>query len=212
MPWHLSPVRNVRAINAEGLKPAIGPRSEVIGESDARVHLFSTFDDLFSADHWLEEAFDEDQQLALFHVAVPRQEGAWTELAEPVPADKVSLINIDYDKVPASPALAALDRVEDPFGDRESFRATRVEISGRKFGDVVGDAQWEDDPDARFLVYGAAFYIEILEDGRFQLPLLAESYLAQTEAELVGLEDKLFDYMMSERGISPEDDQGMPTP
>lgn len=212
MPWHLSPVRNVRSINAEGLKPAVGPRSEIIGESDARVHLFSTFDDLYSADRWLEDAVDEDQKLALFHVAVPRQDGAWTELAEPVPADKVSLINIDYGKVPYSPALAALDRVENPFGNREDFRATRVELPGRKFGDVVGDAQWEDDPDTRFLVYGAAYYIEILKDGRFLLPLVAESYIAESEAELAGLEDKLFDYMMSERGFSPEGDPDTPTP
>lgn len=127
-------------------------------------------------------------------------------------AHKVSLINIDYDKVYVSPAFAALDRVEDPFGNREDFRATRIELSAPEYGRLVGDAQWEDDEDVRFLVYGASYYVEILEDGRFLLPLLAESYLAETEAELAGLEDKLFDYMMSERGLSPEDDQDAPRP
>lgn len=51
---------------------------------------------------WIEDAFDDEADLALLHVAVPASEGAWTELDDPVPPGLITLVAPDLDRlVPA---------------------------------------------------------------------------------------------------------------
>jgi len=203
MPWHLTPAENIKSICENGLKPLIGPRSEMLGEDSERVYMFSSFADFTSADSWLFDAFEDDTRLALFYVRVPAQDGAWTEVDDPIPASSLSLISPNIDFLTDSPAYDALDKVIDPFGALEDFRATRTAMSAHEYGDLVQDAQWVDDA-GTFLVYGATFYIEAMPDGSFQLPLVHDTFVANTPEALADLEEKLFDYMISERAPAPE--------
>lgn len=201
MAWHVTPIENVQAILNGGLQPGIGDRSGKVGEAAPGVHLFGSFNDLRSAE-WLWDEFEEDAKLALFHVAVPSQEGAWTELAEGVPPEKVTLLSFDAGNI-ANPeviaALAALDTVTDPLSDIDSFRRTRVEMKARSFGELVGDLGWEDDGEADFLVYAAGYWIEALHDGRKMLVLENHSWITGEGETLESLEEMLFDFVVSER-------------
>lgn len=195
MPWHLTPIENRFDILRGGLVPAIGPRSELVSEERPLVHLFSTFEDLESAD-WLWDHF-EDEPLALFHVDVPPEDGAWTEIAETIGAEQLRLVSADFDEITFGgyAALRALDKVAAPFTDLESFRATRTEMKASDFGTLVGDTLWEEDDDSKFLVYAAGYWIEVIEDGRHMLTLENLGWLTGHDGEtLETLEERLFDF------------------
>lgn len=199
MPWHITPAENVSSILASGLEPRIGERSMMVSESEPRVYLFNTYDDLLDGVDII-DAFEEDQELALFHVAVPRTEGAWLELSESVPADRVQLVVRDLDAT-LDPrhieAIRGLDRVDDPYASLEAFRESQAIIPASVFGELVGDMKWEED--ARDLhVYACSWYIELLDDGRCLLDLGSESYVTGPEVSLSDLEERLFDYVLSE--------------
>lgn len=139
MPWHLTPIENIEAIQRDGLRPSIGRLSQEVGETEALVHLFSTFGDLQSAD-WLWDAFDDDAKLALYHVALPAAEGAWTELQDGVPTESLRLMSLDAGSISEADvirALEALDRVVDPLGSVDDFRKTRVAVRASSFGQLI---------------------------------------------------------------------------
>ena len=205
MPWHVTPSRNAAAILREGLRPMTGPRSELIGEEKARVYLFSSYDDLESGE-WLLDQFDEDEQLCLFHVALPAQEGAWTELEEPVGTELLNLIAIDMDDLEgdALRALYALDRVTDPLSDLESFRKTRCRMRAAEFGRLVGDMSWDEDAGSEFLVYAAGYWVEALPDGQHMLTIGNQGMITGAGRSLEDLEAELFDYAWNETRAAPK--------
>lgn len=201
MAWHVTPIENVQKILSEGLLPAIGPRSEKVDEEVPMVHLFSTFDDLQDAAWLWEDEFDEDAQLALFHVAVPSHEGAWTELSEAVPAEKLRLLSLDAGSIEGTAqfrAFEALDQVVDPLADLEAFQKTRVEMKARDLGALIGDRQWENDAKTDFLVYAAGYWIERLENGMHMLTIGNRGMITAEGTTLEELEAALFDYAVEE--------------
>lgn len=204
MPWHITPVENVGSIIKDGLRPQTGSRSAKIPEDRDAVHLFSTLEDLESAE-WLWEEF-EDEHLALFHVAVEKQEGAWTECHDVIPSEKISMITRNIGEMPTHllNAIRTLDLVVDPLDDIESFRATRVEMRADDFGSLVSDAQWEGD-DSLMLVYAASFYIEGGLEGPHMCHILRDGWSSESGTSLAEMEEKLFEYAASERRPSLED-------
>ena len=79
-------------------------------------------------------------------------------------------------------------------GDESAFRAfqsTRKEMTAKEFGDLVGDAQWEDDDQTRFLVYEDAWYIEVCADGRHLLTIENRGWMTGTDGTLEDLEREL---------------------
>ena len=79
----------------------------------------------------------------------------------------------------------------------EEFQATRQEMSLRQFGELIGDAMWEDEPNtARALVYDESWYIDICADGRFHLVLENGSYLTGDGTSLEDLERKLYEFTL----------------
>lgn len=67
--YHLTPLRNLEAIKAAGLKPSIGERSEDLGEEEPRIYLFDSKASLEDAlGGWLGEEFDEDEELAVLSI------------------------------------------------------------------------------------------------------------------------------------------------
>ncbi|WP_411839808.1 hypothetical protein [Paracoccus sp. ME4] len=193
MPWHLTPAENRFDILRDGLVPSIGPRSDLVSEALPLVHLFSRFEDLESAG-WLDDAFKEGAALALFHVDVRAEEGAWTEVPDAIPAERVRLVCADFDAVSNYAPLRAMDGVASPFEDLEGFRATRTEMAASQFGELVGDGQWEAD-ESRFLVYVAGYWIEALDDGRHHLTLENGSWITGQDGEtLETLEERLFEF------------------
>lgn len=193
MPWHLTPAENRFDILRNGLVPSIGPRSSLVMEDRPLVHLFSRFEDLESAD-WFENLFDGGAALTLFHVDVPAEDGAWTEVPDAIPAYRVRLVCADFDAISNYAPLRAIDGAASPFTDLEGFRATRTEMAAREFGELVGDLQWETD-DSRFLVYGAGYWIEALDDGRHLLTLENAGWITGQDGEtLETLEERLFEF------------------
>lgn len=82
----------------------------------------------------------------------------------------------------------------------ETFRATRKQMSARAFGELIGDAMWEDDEESQFLVYDDAWYIEICDDGRHMLILGNQNWITSEGTTLEELERKLYDFAKDETG------------
>lgn len=206
MPWHLTPAKNIPSILRDGLQPRIGERSLLVNEDQPRVYLFNSFADFEDGTDIL-ESFDEDEPLALFHVAVPRCEGAWLELTEAVPADLLQIVMRDIDKDHTAERLigaAMLDNIDDPYASVESFRKTRMEVPAHVMGDLIGDAAWEGD-NSPILVYSMSWYIEKLDDGRHLLDLGSSSYVTGPDVTVEDLEQHLFDHARSEVRPEPND-------
>lgn len=69
--YHITPTANVFNILEEGLRPAIGLRSEELGEDVARIYVFKdalAMEDALS--NWLGEAFDYDEALSIIELEV----------------------------------------------------------------------------------------------------------------------------------------------
>lgn len=197
MAWHITPASNVLSVLREGLKPQIGERSEQVGEDREKVHLFSTFADLESA-HWIEDAFDEDVPLALFHVGVPSAPGAWTECLEAVTPDRLILITRDLDAFQPDDVIRALDKVDSPFATIDEFRATKALMPADHFGAMVGDPQWQGDQ-TLFVVYAANYYISVRPSSDaahrvYDLDICEEGWIGDGDAGLNELEERLFTF------------------
>lgn len=80
----------------------------------------------------------------------------------------------------------------------QAFQATRKQMSARAFGEIVGDAMWEDDDKTQFLVYENAWYIEICDDGRHLLVLENLNWITGQDGTLEDLERKLFEFVRDE--------------
>lgn len=77
----------------------------------------------------------------------------------------------------------------------EEFRASRKTMTTRAFGDLVQDAQWEDDdPGHLFLVYADAYYIEIIGEEKYCLSIENDGWLGNGPAGLAELEETLFEF------------------
>jgi hypothetical protein len=76
-----------------------------------------------------------------------------------------------------------------------AFRASRQDMPASQFGNLIGDAAWEDEPDStRFLVYEGGWYIEICDDGRFQLVLENQCWITGPDKSLDDLEVLLHEF------------------
>jgi hypothetical protein len=80
---------------------------------------------------------------------------------------------------------------EDAF---EAFRATRKQMSGLEYADLIGDRSWEDDPERQLLVYDDRWNIEITDDGRYMLTLENHGWITGPDTTLEDIERVLFDY------------------
>lgn len=210
MAWHVTPVTNLPSILKGGLIPAIGPLSARLGEARPAVHMFSGFDHLQDGWGWVETEFDEDAPLAVLHVSGDYETShhgpAWIEHEAAIGPDLITLVSRDFGNMKDWAGLAALDRVASPLQDVESFRATRVEMSAKDFGEMVGDALWENEDDLQFLVYAGSFWIEIGKDGRHALDLEREEWVTGGDETLDTLEGRLFAWALEQRAPSEEPD------
>lgn len=67
--YHVTPVENLDSILTYGLHPAIGDRSQEIGETDAAVYLFPSYAHLVDGlGNWLGECFDDEDELVVLEV------------------------------------------------------------------------------------------------------------------------------------------------
>lgn len=69
--WHVTPTKNIFDILEQGLVPAIGPRSEEIGEDEPQIYVFTdpvTMEDAIC--NWLGEAFEEDEELSIIELDI----------------------------------------------------------------------------------------------------------------------------------------------
>lgn len=74
----------------------------------------------------------------------------------------------------------------------EDFQKTRQKMPARDFGELIGDAMWEDEPETSlFLVYDNSWYIEICEDGRYHLVLENRTWITGPDVSLEDLEREL---------------------
>lgn len=69
--WHVTAAGNKNRIEAEGLVPRIGPRSEAAGETVPYVYLFESTNDMEDAlINWLGDEL-EDEELILCEISLP---------------------------------------------------------------------------------------------------------------------------------------------
>lgn len=119
--WHITTAESLAAIQLEGLVPAIGPRSQACGETDAAIYFFDSPEDIANAmDNWLGESFDDDQQIALLEVDLPQgicvAEGAGFEVVvlDPIPASAIRVLSADLDRLPARFVMSLLEVSPSP--------------------------------------------------------------------------------------------------
>lgn len=85
----------------------------------------------------------------------------------------------------------------------EQFKATRKEMSGKEFGELVGDSMF-DDIEASVIVYDNRLYIEKLPDNRHMLTIYNESWI-EPDTTLETMESILWSYRYFELGNSVPD-------
>lgn len=79
--FHVTPIGNLESILANGLVPQIGKRSKEIGEVQARIYLFSKFEEMENAlMNWLGEAFEESEELGILQIDLPNDFPIKTEV------------------------------------------------------------------------------------------------------------------------------------
>lgn len=127
-PWyHVTPLKNLVAIQRDGLKPIIGARARKLGEGKAAIYLFASICDAEDAlMNWLGQEFSEDACLALLAVKVPETvdliPGAGFErvIAEAIPPQNIKVMS------------------RDVLGEADLSRLTAGEFSGHgRSGDVA---------------------------------------------------------------------------
>jgi len=103
MYYHVTATKNLPNIQRSGLKPKIGQRSILLGESENLIYLFKSREDAEDAVmNWLGDEFEEDERLALLEVNVPDNKVAVTRGAEyeytaksAIPANLIKVITKD---------------------------------------------------------------------------------------------------------------------
>jgi hypothetical protein len=100
--YHVTPARNLRAIQRDGLMPKRGARSKKLGEPVPAIYLFPSLEAVEDAlSGWLGGEFDEDARLALLAVTVPP--GAETRttadyeriVTAPIPPENIRVLSRD---------------------------------------------------------------------------------------------------------------------
>lgn len=67
--FHITPVENLPSILREGLQPRLGERSQILGEPEPAVYLFTSAEAVDDASmNWLCDYFDEEEALAVLAV------------------------------------------------------------------------------------------------------------------------------------------------
>lgn len=76
--WHVTTVTNWNAIQRTGaILPKIGPRSSAAREHKPAIYFFNTVDALHDAAmSWMEHVFEEEDELIVLEVIVPKH---WTQ-------------------------------------------------------------------------------------------------------------------------------------
>lgn len=70
--YHITPIYNLDNIIQNGLEPKIGDRSNLIGEEHHSIYLFKDISDIENAlMSWMENEFNEDEELALLQITIP---------------------------------------------------------------------------------------------------------------------------------------------
>lgn len=98
--FHVTPVENWPRIQAEGLKPQIGPRSQLVDETTPAVYLFPTMMDLDDAlMQWLGDEMPACD-LAILEIAgadlmLERTAGYELRTLHLIPAEAIRLIRIE---------------------------------------------------------------------------------------------------------------------
>lgn len=103
--YHLTDETNLVSIMREGLKPQLGPRSKLFGETTEAIYMFPSLDDVDDAlgCPWAEEAWDDDVSLAVIEVSVPEGSRLGLEndadfevtCLDHIPADCIKLVRIE---------------------------------------------------------------------------------------------------------------------
>lgn len=78
------------------------------------------------------------------------------------------------------------------------FQATRRSMSAQEYGELIGDKFWEDDPEAKYLVYADHWNIELCDDGRYLLILGNQQRITGDGMTLEDLEKILYEYAEDE--------------
>jgi hypothetical protein len=95
--YHITPLQNLAAIQAEGLRPQIGPRSRDLEEEDA-AHVFYDLETLENAIlNW--DMFDEDEDLICLEIEIelddveddPAYPGAVGLIRNTIPPDSITV-------------------------------------------------------------------------------------------------------------------------
>jgi hypothetical protein len=75
MPYHVTPKSNLKSILKNGFVPAIGERSEILGEVERAVYFFCSLEECDNALwNWLGEEFEDlDEDLIIIEVDIDKE-------------------------------------------------------------------------------------------------------------------------------------------
>ena len=105
--WHVTSMKNVKAIRKCGLLPQIGKNSEICSESIPRVYMFVSREEMENAlSHWLWLLFDYDEEIAILRITITDElkpfcsasEGFECEVActERIPPEYIEFFDEEY--------------------------------------------------------------------------------------------------------------------
>lgn len=145
MPWLILPPAESRTVFRNGITPG-----------DRYSEAWSRLSDVIEAG-----ALGGDPTDQLLHLPGPADEGPKTEIREFVEGDRINLVSYALSAFSPLPAHHALDNVADPLADPESFAETAVVMTSETYGDLIGDAAF-DEQNNDVLVYTASYYIDVI--------------------------------------------------
>lgn len=68
--YHLTSIKNLKNIFINGLIPTIGIRSSLIEEKNPAIYLFKTIEDLQDGLNWLEDYFEDSDDLVIICIDI----------------------------------------------------------------------------------------------------------------------------------------------
>lgn len=145
MPWLIMSPAESRTVFRNGITPG-----------DRYSEAWSRLSDVIEAGALGGEPTDQ-----LLHLPGPADEGPKTEIREFVEGDRINLVSYALSAFSPLPAHHALDNVADPLANPESFAKTAVVMSSEAYGDLIGDAAF-DEQENNVLAYTASYYIDVL--------------------------------------------------
>ncbi len=114
--YHVTPQSNVSSILANGLMPAIGPRSQKLGEEVPASYHFSNPQDLMTGlENWLLDAFDDEEAIALLCITEDPKENEFIQVHfehqchSLISPKNIEVISLDLDN---ESALGLIEKVE----------------------------------------------------------------------------------------------------